>query len=136
PTDANALPLFPCGNTGSDFVDDARDFMSGNTGKLNSGPRAFYRENSLWQTPQACTLIRTCPASGVGISRSTTWRPSPGLETCAAFMVPIATCAVAINPPVYFSYCRKTLFTTGEATTHRSPQIYPATSKMTSSSMG
>ena len=26
---------------------------------------------SLWQTPQACTLIRTCPAPGSGISRST-----------------------------------------------------------------
>ena len=26
---------------------------------------------SLWQTPQACTLMRTCPAPGLGISRST-----------------------------------------------------------------
>src|SRR5579864_7484919 len=62
---------------------------------------------SLWQTPQACTLIRTCPASGVGISRSTISKSAPGLETCAAFICAIfigTTLLVAINPPMNFGH--------------------------------
>src|ERR1700685_1014364 len=54
---------------------------------------------SLWQTPQACTLMRTCPTPGCGISRSTICKLVPGLETCATFIVPIATAVVTINPP-------------------------------------
>src|SRR5229473_5222376 len=57
---------------------------------------------SLWQTPQACTLIRTRPAPGSGISRSTIWKPAPGLEIWATFMVATAT-VVAINPPLSLS---------------------------------
>src|SRR5580704_18045514 len=58
---------------------------------------------SLWQTPQACTLIRTCPAPGLGISRSTIWKSVLGLEICATFMVAAATDVVAIDPPVEFA---------------------------------
>ena len=67
---------------------------------------------SLWQTPQACTLIRTCPAPGIGISRSTIWKSAPGLDTCATFIVATATVVVAINPLTNFqtllksTYCR------------------------------
>jgi hypothetical protein len=39
---------------------------------------------SLWQIPQACTLIRTDPAPGSGISRSTISKAPPGRETCIA----------------------------------------------------
>src|SRR6266481_2318784 len=57
---------------------------------------------SLWQTPQACTRMRTSPTPGSGISRSTISKPAPGLEICATFMVATAT-AVAINPPLNLS---------------------------------
>ena len=45
PTDTDTLPLLPRGNTRIHLINDARHFMSGNTGKLNSGPRAFFREH-------------------------------------------------------------------------------------------
>src|SRR5579864_7838600 len=57
---------------------------------------------SLWQTPQACTRMRTSPVPGLGISRSTISKPAPGLEICATFMVATAT-VVAINPPLNLS---------------------------------
>jgi hypothetical protein len=45
PADANALALLPAGNTGTQFIDDAGDFMPWNTGILNSWPSAFFREH-------------------------------------------------------------------------------------------
>ena len=45
PADTDALPLLPLGNTRTQFIDDARDFVSRNAGILNSGPRAFFREH-------------------------------------------------------------------------------------------
>jgi hypothetical protein len=48
-------------------------------------------------------LIRTCPAPGLGISRSTIWKSAPGLETCAAFIVATATVVVAIKSSYEFS---------------------------------
>jgi hypothetical protein len=57
---------------------------------------------SLWQTPQACTLMRTCPLRGSGIVRSTIWKFAPGLGTCATFIVPTSTAVVAIDPPLHF----------------------------------
>src|SRR3984893_1428144 len=64
------------------------------------GQRTSFVSPSLWQIPQACTLIRTCPAPGLGISRSTIWKSAPGLGICAAFIGAIATFIVAINPPL------------------------------------
>src|SRR6267142_4299326 len=46
---------------------------------------------SLWQMPQACTRIRTCPAPGLGISRSTISKSAPGFGTCATFILAIET---------------------------------------------
>jgi hypothetical protein len=73
--------LFPHGNAGTQFIDDARDFVSWNAGILYSGPSAFFREHvtvaNTRQTPQACTLMRTCPRSGLGISRSTISKSGP-----------------------------------------------------------
>src|SRR5258706_7815368 len=46
---------------------------------------------SLWQTPQACTRILTCPVPGSGISRSTTSKSAPGLGTCTAIIFGIAS---------------------------------------------
>src|SRR4029077_8488907 len=57
---------------------------------------------SLWQTPQACTLMRTSPGPGLGISRSTIWKSAPGLGTCAAFIGAIAILVVAMMPPLNF----------------------------------
>ena len=39
PADTDALSLLPRGNTGTQFIDDARDFVSWNAGILNAGPR-------------------------------------------------------------------------------------------------
>ena len=45
PADADALSLLPLGNTGAQFIDDARDFVSWNARILNSWPGAFFREH-------------------------------------------------------------------------------------------
>src|SRR5271166_3458199 len=81
---------------------------------------------SLWQTPQACTLIRTCPAPGLGISRSTIWKPAPPLGICATFIVATEILVVAINPSCLI--CQPLLINTDETTEHRSPHLDPATS--------
>src|SRR5437588_12379085 len=49
--------------------------------------------------PQAWTLMRTCPTSGLGISRSTISKSPPALGICAAFIGAIANFVLAINPP-------------------------------------
>src|SRR6266850_5142433 len=41
--------------------------------------------------PQACTLMRTSPALGLGISRSTISKSAPALGICATFIGVIAT---------------------------------------------
>src|SRR5437016_8474769 len=41
--------------------------------------------------PQACTRMRTCPAPGFGISRSTISRFARGFGTCATFIFAIET---------------------------------------------
>src|ERR1700716_3485067 len=41
--------------------------------------------------PQACTRIRTCPAPGLGISRSTISKSAPGFGTCTTFIFAIET---------------------------------------------
>src|SRR5882724_6566541 len=46
---------------------------------------------SLWQMPEACTRMRTWPASGWGISRSTTWYGPLALTTWAARILGIDT---------------------------------------------
>src|SRR5262245_52287498 len=69
---------------------------------------------SLWQTPQACTLMRTCPTPGLGTSRSTTWKSAPPFGTCATFIVAGATAVVAINPPLPATV-QKVLPVTGDA---------------------
>src|SRR5713226_9554058 len=66
------------------------------------GHKPSFTNTSLWQTPHACTRMLTSPASGSGISRSTIWKPAPGLEIWATFMVATAT-VVAINPPLNLS---------------------------------
>jgi hypothetical protein len=44
PADTDALALFPVGNPGTEFIDDARDFVAWNTGIFNAWPRAVFRE--------------------------------------------------------------------------------------------
>src|SRR5512133_4402289 len=104
PANAHALTHLPSGNAGAHFIDDAHHFMSWDTGILNAGPKTFLGEHvAVWQTPQACTLMRTCPASGSGISRSTISKSPPGLDICATFIGSAAglgaTLSVAINAP-------------------------------------
>src|SRR5205823_13441103 len=64
------------------------------------GHAPSFVNTSLWQTPQACTLMRTCPTPGLGISRSTISKSAPALGICAAFIGAFATVVVAINPPI------------------------------------
>src|SRR5215469_8976657 len=51
--------------------------------------------------------MRTSPALGLGISRSTIWKSAPALGTCATFIGAIPTFVVAIFPPHKFAnmYC-------------------------------
>src|SRR5258708_24694233 len=56
---------------------------------------SFVRE-SLWQTPEACTRMRTWPAPASGISRSTTWYGPVALTTCAARILGIDLPPVSI----------------------------------------
>src|ERR1700679_2677245 len=51
------------------------------------GHAPSFVSTSLWHTPQACTLMSTCPAGGLGISRSTISKSAPGLGTTATFIV-------------------------------------------------
>jgi len=84
PPDSDALAFLPIGDAGAGFVDDARDLMAGNTRVLDAGENAV--RWSLKQMPQAWTLIRTCPGPGWGISRSTSSKSPPALETWTAFI--------------------------------------------------
>ena len=83
--------------------DDAHDLVPGNARILNSGHKPSLASTSLWQIPQAATLIRTHPGCGVGIVRSTISKTAPGLETCATLIVANAT--VVITPPVNSVHC-------------------------------
>src|SRR5436309_2053262 len=59
----------------------------GERGYLIPGNNPSLVRTSLWQTPQANTLIRTCPGPGSGISRSTISKAAPGLGTCTTFIL-------------------------------------------------
>src|SRR5262249_54803042 len=61
------------------------------------GQEPSFVNMSLRQMPHACTLMRTCPEVGLGISRSMIWKSAPGLETCASFIVATETIIVAIH---------------------------------------
>src|SRR4051794_7640203 len=59
----------------------------GTRGKVMPGQRPSLVKTSLWQTPQAWTLIRTDPGPGSGIGRSTSSRGPPARETWATRIV-------------------------------------------------
>src|SRR5215469_6049240 len=75
----------------------------GTRGYSIPGQEPSFVSTSLWQTPQACTLMRTCPAPGSGISRLTISKSAPGLGTCAAIIGASSglgtTLIVVIRPP-------------------------------------
>jgi hypothetical protein len=71
PADTDPLANTPSGNSGTDRVDQTDDFMTRHPRILDAGKRPFLVSLSLWQTPQAWTLILTVPAWGSEISRST-----------------------------------------------------------------
>src|SRR5215471_18446670 len=100
--DPHALPLRPHRNAGAQFIDHTNNFVSRNPRILIPGQRPSFTNTSLWQTPQACTLISTSPAPGLGISRSTPSNSPPGLAICATLIVAGATLVVAIIPPKIF----------------------------------
>jgi hypothetical protein len=58
---------------------------------------------SLWQMPQACNRMRTDPAPGSGICRSTISNGPLGRETCT-------TRIVAMIPPASFEQGIETTF--------------------------
>src|SRR5207302_8235685 len=63
------------------------------------GKPPSFVSTSLWQIPQASTLMRTCPTPGLGISRSTIWKSAPGLGICATFIGAVASFVAGIMPP-------------------------------------
>ena len=104
--DSDALPLLPAGNAGTQFVDDARDFMSGNAGIPNAGPQTFFREH-----------VTVANATGLHLYAHLTFtRPrylalddleicSPS-GICATFIGAIATFVVAMTFSYQFSSSR------------------------------
>ena len=76
------------------------------------GREPSFVNTSLWQIPHACTLMRTCPGLGLGISRSMIWKSAPGLGTCATFIVATETVIVAIQPPPLAAEATNHLLTT------------------------
>ena len=68
PAEADALADFEDGDVGANGVDDAGDLVAGNAGIGEAGKEAVLGEPSLWQTPQACTRMRTWPGPGSGNS--------------------------------------------------------------------
>src|SRR5262249_46528717 len=64
----------------------------GTRGKVMPGHWPSLVKTSLWQTPQAWTLIRTDPGPGSGIGRSTSSRGPPGRETWATRIVALRVC--------------------------------------------
>src|ERR1700751_1069958 len=58
----------------------------GMRGYCSPGHKPSLLKTSLWQTPQASTLMRTCPGPGRGISRSTNSKSPLALETCATLI--------------------------------------------------
>src|SRR5262249_18235409 len=76
------------------------------------GQEPSFVNTSLRQIPHACTLMRTCPEVGLGISRSMIWKSAPGLETCATFIVATETVIVAIKPPLLAAEATNHLLTT------------------------
>jgi len=97
--DPRALPLSPLLNTGAQFIDHTDNFVPRNARILNSRPEALFRKHIA--TADATSVIRTSPALGFGISRSTTSNSPPGLGICAATIV-VATFVVAKVSPKNF----------------------------------
>src|ERR1700719_2036220 len=62
----------------------------GMRGYCRPGHKPSLVNTSLWQTPHASTLMRTCPGPGDGISRSTNSKSPLALETCATLIFVIA----------------------------------------------
>src|SRR3954453_22600767 len=83
----------------------------GTRGKVMPGHWPSLVKTSLWQTPQAWTLIRTDPGPGSGIGRSTSSRGPPGRETWATRIVAMrmflsvycgVTVGVTVSPGLLF----------------------------------
>src|SRR5579864_1864531 len=83
----------------------------GTRGKVMPGHWPSLVKTSLWQTPQAWTLIRTDPGPGSGIGRSTSSRGPPARETCTARIVALrmfisvscgVTVGVTVSPGLLF----------------------------------
>ncbi len=70
PADADSLAHLPAVNAFTDSVDDARTSWPGTTGNVTPGKCPSFAYESLWQTPHAWTLTRTCPGAGSGVARS------------------------------------------------------------------
>src|SRR5579863_9989890 len=67
------------------------------------GHKPSFVSTSLWHTPHAWTLISTCPAPALGISRSTISNSPPAFEICATFIGANPTFVVAITASYLFS---------------------------------
>ena len=85
PADAHALARLPLGQRPAPTASTMPiTSWPGTRGNCKPGQWPSLTNESLWQMPQAWTLIRTQPAPGCGISRSTISNGPPGRLTWAA----------------------------------------------------
>ena len=99
PPDSHTLPLLPRRNTRPESVDYHRHFMSGNTGILNAGPGAFFREYVTVANTISLHLDTHLSCTGVGN------RAFDDLEICSGFgnlghLHGCVTLSVTMNPPI------------------------------------
>lgn len=86
PAYADALTLFPSGDAGADFVDDAGDFVTGRAGIGDAGEETVLDELLAEADAASLDQMRTWPAGIWGISRSCNSKSAPGLGTTAIFI--------------------------------------------------
>ncbi len=91
PSYADALAGLPVFNVGADGVNATGNFVSRNAWDIGFRANGLLsRAASLWQMPQASTLILTWLRAGSGIFLSTSSKLPPGLLTWTAFILGMA----------------------------------------------
>jgi len=86
PSDADALAFLPIGDAGAGFVDDAGNFVAGNARILDAGENTVFGEMVAETDAASLDLDTHLSGGGLGISRSTSSKSPPALETWTAFI--------------------------------------------------
>ena len=87
PAHADAHARLPVRHVRADGIDDARPLRGPARADIGCrGLRPLTVNMSLWQTPQACTLMRTWPRLGLGNVALDDFESALGLGICTAFI--------------------------------------------------